>query len=80
MLENRSSTNACCGSCRSRVSAWFIVVTLILVALAVGAIFGALLQKFILFNIVAIAVFAFILLLAAIFALVWRRCRCRFDD
>ncbi len=76
MLENRSLNTACCGSCRSRLSTWFIGVTLFLVALAGGAILGAFFPTFFTTNVVAIAIFAIILLIAAIFAIILRYCRC----
>ncbi len=80
MLDDRCSTNACCGSCRSRLSTWFIGVALFLVALAGGALLGAYFPTFFTTNVVAIAIFGIIFLIAAIFALILRYCRCRFDN
>ncbi len=76
MLENRCSNTACCGTCRSRLSVWFIGVALFIVALVGGALLGAFFPTFFTTNVVAIAIFGIVFLIAAIFALVLRYCRC----
>ena len=74
MLDNRC--NCCNMSCRSRVTAWIIGISLFVVALVVGAVIGSYFSGFVLENIVAIGIFGIVLLLAAIFTALFARCRC----
>ncbi len=74
MLDNRC--NCCNMSCRSKVTAWVIGITLFLAALLIGAVVGSFVATFVAENIVALAIFGIVLLLAAIFTALFARCRC----